>query len=329
MSDARNAQPSLEDQINAFKGFTVVDGETRPEQPDELDMGERLRATNGGEDEESATEKAAKAAEKAAEKAAKGDDKSDKPKDKNDPQKRINQAVGRQRTAERALAASEARAASLEARIAALEAGNKPALTQNPAPGNDVGRPDPSKYQYGELDTKYISDLARFEARQEMQAERDRDRKSNESRREQQAQTAHAAAMAEFVDKGSEIFDDFDEVVMESAKAGEWELTPVVGELILESDLGPQIAYFLATNPKEASKIAKLSPARQAAWFGQKEAELSSGKADAGKGNAPAFKPSKAPPLLPNRGRGAGGAQPPSPATTDFAAFERMAMAKP
>lgn len=61
--------------------------------------------------------------------------------------------------------------------------------------------------------------------------------------------------------------DDFSENV---------KVTPVMAEAILDSDTGAKLLVHLNANPEEASRIANLSPARQAAEIGKLEAKLSS-----------------------------------------------------
>lgn len=65
-------------------------------------------------------------------------------------------------------------------------------------------------------------------------------------------------------------YDDYDAVAL-----GDWTCTEVMAEAIRESDMGPQIAYYLGKNKAEAAKIAALRLASQAAAIGRLEAKLS------------------------------------------------------
>ena len=47
-----------------------------------------------------------------------------------------------------------------------------------------------------------------------------------------------------------------------------------MAETIRASDIGPEIAYHLGSNPKEAERIARLSPYLQAKEIGRIEAKL-------------------------------------------------------
>jgi hypothetical protein len=47
-----------------------------------------------------------------------------------------------------------------------------------------------------------------------------------------------------------------------------------MAETIKASDMGPDLAYWLGTNPKEADRISRLSPLLQAREIGKIEAKL-------------------------------------------------------
>ena len=47
-----------------------------------------------------------------------------------------------------------------------------------------------------------------------------------------------------------------------------------MAEAIRESDFGPDIAYYLGTNPSESNRIARLTPLSQAKEIGRIEAKL-------------------------------------------------------
>lgn len=280
-------------------------------------------------------------------------------KPKKSVQQRINAAVKAQRSAERARdavrAAWDDERASYERRIADLErrangSGTKPQggdLTPKPgATTTDASvAPDPKDFEYGELDTRYIRALARHEARQEMASER----ASNEQTQRAAAQTAaeaeFATKRAAFEEAGTAAFDDFHEVVIENAydkrtNPGGYPLSKTIGELAFESEHGPAIVHSLASDVKEARRVFGLTAAQQAAWFGRKEAALSSASsgapgnsqqppADKGKQQqqSATAKTTQAPPPV-KGARGAGARNPVDASTTDFAAFERLAMSR-
>lgn len=68
-----------------------------------------------------------------------------------------------------------------------------------------------------------------------------------------------------------EKYDDFDEVL--DVPLGV-DIPRAMGEAIMTSDVGPDIAYFLGQNPGEAKRIAKLSPVAQSREIGRIEAYI-------------------------------------------------------
>ena len=65
-------------------------------------------------------------------------------------------------------------------------------------------------------------------------------------------------------------YDDFEQV----AYNPQLRVTSVMAETIKASDMGPDLAYWLGTNPKEADRISRLSPLLQAREIGKIEAKL-------------------------------------------------------
>jgi len=345
-SDATNKQPTLEEQIGSFKGFAVQDGELQA-------PATSTKAIAAAQEGDKSSTKAPTPAERLAAldkpaKAAKSEaaepDDNDEPdaggdapaedadEDEGEEQperqpkaksadKRIAQAVGRQRAAERERDAERARTAALEARLARLEAG----LTPPQARGNNTASdapPDPSDYQYGELDTKFIADTARYETLKTLAEQETRRAAQAQQQRQADGQAAMAEKFREFEAEGLARYPDFDEVVSDSAKRGEWALSPLLASLLIDSEHGTDIAYHLATNRNEAKRVFGLTPAQQAKWFGQREAVLSSETPDA---RHVAARVSQAPGVPRREARGSGSRQQVSPDTADFAAFERLA----
>ena len=65
-------------------------------------------------------------------------------------------------------------------------------------------------------------------------------------------------------------YDDFEQV----AYNPNLPITNVMAETIQHSDIGPELAYYLGTNPKDAERISRLSPYMQAKEIGRIEAKL-------------------------------------------------------
>jgi len=98
-------------------------------------------------------------------------------------------------------------------------------------------------------------------------------------------------------------YDDFEQV----AYNPNLPITNVMAETIQHSDIGPDLAYYLGSNPKDAERISRLSPYMQAKEIGKIEAKLAD--------NPPVKKTTSAPaPISPVKARSNGA---PSHDTTD------------
>ena len=145
----------------------------------------------------------------------------------------------------------------------------------------------------------YVEALAEQRAEQKL-AEREQ--------RKQQAEILET-----YHDKEEEVrakYEDFEQV----AYNPNLPITTVMAQSIQASDNGPEVAYHLGANPKEAERISRLSPIMQAKEIGKIEAQLAA--------NPPVKKTSNAPaPISPVSARTTG-----SPAydTTDPRSIKSM-----
>ena len=135
---------------------------------------------------------------------------------------------------------------------------------------------------------------------EELLAQRDR----------QKEQAEIVEAYGEREEKARDKYDDFEDVVYNP----KLRITDVMAETIQYSDLGPDLAYWLGSNPKEAERIARLSPILQAREIGKIEVRLSD--------NPPVKKTTSAPtPISPVTARSSGS---PSHDTTDPRSIKTM-----
>ena len=65
-------------------------------------------------------------------------------------------------------------------------------------------------------------------------------------------------------------YDDFEQV----AYNPKLPITEVMAQTIQSSDIGPELAYYLGTNPKDAERISRMTPLSQAKEIGKIEAKL-------------------------------------------------------
>ena len=126
----------------------------------------------------------------------------------------------------------------------------------------------------------------------------------------QKQQTAVNEAYHDREEEARAKYDDFEQV----AYNPQLRVTDAMAETIKASDMGPDLAYWLGSNPKEADRISRLSPLLQAREIGKIEAKL---------GSSPLVKPTtSAPaPITPVTARTSGS---PSYDTTDPRSVKAM-----
>jgi hypothetical protein len=139
------------------------------------------------------------------------------------------------------------------------------------------------------------------------------ERKAQEliARREEARQQAELLeAFHEREEEARNKYDDFEQV----AYNPKLPITDAMAQTIQQSEVGPDIAYYLGSNPKEAERISRLSALMQAKEIGKIESKLAD--------NPPVKKTSNAPaPIAPVTARTSG-----SPAydTTDPRSLKSM-----
>jgi hypothetical protein len=128
-------------------------------------------------------------------------------------------------------------------------------LPETPAKAADPGKPVAANYNTYEDYVEALTDW-KLEARDALKAAVDA--KANQA---QVVKTQVEAARARH--------DDYDQVVTDQVP-----ISPAMAEVLVASDHGAEVAYFLGSNPDEAARIALLSPARAGAELARIEAGL-------------------------------------------------------
>lgn len=91
------------------------------------------------------------------------------------------------------------------------------------------------------------------------------------ARRDQQKQYSEVVEIYhEKEEEARNKYDDFERVAYNPAL----KITDVMAQAIQSSDIGPDVAYFLGQNPKDAERISRLVPLLQAKEIGRIEAKL-------------------------------------------------------
>ena len=139
------------------------------------------------------------------------------------------------------------------------------------------------------------------------------ERKAQELLAKRDAEAERQATLDAYHDREEEArnkYDDFEQV----AYNPKLPVTETMAQTIQATDNGPDVIYYLGSNPKEAERIARLSPLLQAREIGKIEANLGS--------NPPAKKTSTAPaPIAPVTARTSGA---PAYDTTDPRSIKSM-----
>lgn len=101
------------------------------------------------------------------------------------------------------------------------------------------------------------------------------EQKAEELLAKREAARQQSAILEQYHDREEEArnkYDDFEQV----AYNPNLRITNVMAQTIQASDVGPDVAYYLGTNPKEADRISRLTPILQAKEIGKLEAKLAS-----------------------------------------------------
>jgi hypothetical protein len=221
-----------------------------------------------------------------------------KPKHKGGFQKRISQLTREKQ--------------ELQERLARFEAGQAGG-TNAAAPQAEAksdGKPDQSKFNTWE---EYNEALTDWKVEQKLQAkEAEAQRQAAEYRQQQLV-----SSWAQRENAVREKVADYDDV-MESA--ADVPVSAAVRDMLLESDHGPQLAYWLAKNTDVARQIANLDDKSAARAIGRIEAAFLTSSEQTKK---PAPKASAAPPPIKPVGQKGGRVYDPLAADMDYDAWEK------
>lgn len=129
---------------------------------------------------------------------------------------------------------------------------------------------------------QYIEARAEYSAVQAAEkrlsaAEKARAEAESKAQESEQAR-AFQQARDDTVDRGCEVYDDFEDVT----GSDDLHITPVMADALLSSERGHDVWYHLGKNPEKAEKIAAMHPVQQIYELGRIEANLAGGKTASG-----------------------------------------------
>lgn len=176
---------------------------------------------------------------------------------------------------ERSRAQAEERAAKLEARLAEIEAGPKTAEKPAAAAASiDPKDPEPQEADFDDY-RAFVKALSRWEIREDK-------REAEAASAAQAARDREASAATEFETRVSTWVDRRDSYIDKNPASAE-RLTAFLdtmrartpmGDAIMDSEVGAELADYLASHPEEAERIARLAPIPALLALGKLEASI-------------------------------------------------------
>jgi len=143
--------------------------------------------------------------------------------------------------------------------------GKEPKAKPNntPAPAQTTGRPTIDQF---ETYDDYIDALTDWKVDQKVKSTREEATRTN-------AQKKRDARISKFNDRVTEAAEE-DPDILEYFQDDTLPVTDAMGEIVLESEVGPQLLKYLGENRKEATRISKLSPLAAAKELGKIEDKI-------------------------------------------------------
>jgi len=170
----------------------------------------------------------------------------DKPKKKHTIDERLSKMAEQRKEAEE-------KAERLEKELAEIRKANAP----------KDAKPNPADFTEAE---KYADALADWKFGQKVKEEAEKTAKAKEAERQDKV----AKAWNKRYSAAAKEIEDFEEVIMGEKLV----LQPDVINAVFESEVGPQIHYFLSGNREEAEKINDMSAAAALRYIGRLEARI-------------------------------------------------------
>lgn len=263
--------------------------------------------------------------------AAAGDDDDDKDDDQSaegdegdEDDEQEEKPAKKPRSAKDRILELNARNRDLERRLSAVEKNGLPSKSTVDKPNVEAKpAPDPldaDKYPLGHLDDRYIEDriewVAEKKATERADAVLQRQQENEQIAVQQQQQAVLLEKVDDLADRGSDLHDDYQELVVEGGMRGDWDLSQTTFEACHEADNGAAILLALAQDKKEATRVNNLSPLQQLKYVQEKDAEI-------GKTARPRTKPQAGEPPK-NTPRGANSRVQINPATDNLDDFEKQ-----
>lgn len=150
--------------------------------------------------------------------------------------------------------------------IIATKRGDPPQAQHGATPASE-GRPDPAQFTDFQA---YVQAEIAYGVSQKLEALQRNSAEQGQQAMETQRRQILAQGVQKQFEAGASKYSDFEELVGDP----DLPITQAMAEVMAESDVGADLAYYLAKNPKEAARIARLSAVGAARELGKLEAKL-------------------------------------------------------
>lgn len=207
--------------------------------------------------------------------------KEEKPK-KGKLAERFSEITGKAKAAAARAEAAEAKAAELQARLEALE---RPAEKK---PDPDAGKPKASEYTDMADYAEALADWKVAKAFEKKEAEEKAAREASEREKVTSAWQARLQSARDEI-------EDFDDMLASSSLA----VSDVVRDTIIESEYGPQMLYYLASDEEAAEKLNKMTVKQALMHLAKLEAKFENDAKKEEKAPEKEEKPARAKPPAP------------------------------
>lgn len=109
----------------------------------------------------------------------------------------------------------------------------------------------------------FIVERAKFRMQQEMQQERQKQAEAEKQKLAQEQMAKVAQTFTERVNEARKVYQDFDDIAL-----GDFPMSQAMYDTIAMHEKGPDLAYYLGSNPDEADRLASLPPLQASAELG-------------------------------------------------------------
>jgi hypothetical protein len=128
-----------------------------------------------------------------------------------------------------------------------------PQQWNQPAPASQEADPKPKRESFEDPE-RYVESYAQWAARSQLRQVFAQAAAQQQQQSTMQANLQVMQSYSERVAKAAETLPDFEEV----AQAQHLQINPVMGNVIVRLDNGPEVQYWLGKNPKEAERISRI-----------------------------------------------------------------------